>query len=318
MKDTKISWCDHTFNPWIGCTKVNEACKFCYAESHDNRFYKESHWGAGSNRLITSKKYWNQPINWNRAAGNAGIKLRVFCASLSDIFEEHPQVEDARAELFNLIEKTPNLIWMLLTKRPENIIRFIPWNWHPKMGGSVPENVRFGVSIGMQKHMDEMWPVMEQTMYELNAPYFLSMEPLLGPVDFAAFDESVMVEGKPMGRTRHLPSYVIVGGESGPKARPMHASWVEGIRNMCLLYDIKFHFKQWGEWQDGSDGLSRHNAIVLSDGSYYMNSDRGFKEIRRKYTNAEWGKLQPRAVCKVGKERSGDLLDGRQLKDLID
>jgi protein gp37 len=313
MKDTKISWCDHTFNAWIGCAKVNEACKFCYAEAHDNRFYNESHWGLGSNRLMTSDKYWNQPNNWNRAAGNAKIKLRVFCSSLADVFEDHPQVVEARKRLFNLIENTPNLIWMLLTKRPENIMGMVPMTW---VFNGVPDNVRFGVSIGNQKHFDTMWPVMEKTMYDLSAPYFLSMEPLLGPVEFAKFDESLMIEGK--GRSMHLPSYIIVGGESGSKARPMHASWVELIQNQCLLYGIKFHFKQWGEWQDGSDGLSRYNAILLGNGEVIDNSEAGLKAARKKYTDAEWSNQAPRAICKVGKERSGDLLNGSRFKDLID
>lgn len=317
MENTSISWCDHTFNAWIGCTKVNEACKFCYAESHDKRFYKESHWGPNTNRQMTSKKYWNQPKNWNKAAGLANVKLRIFCSSLADVFEDHPQVEEARENLFTLIKETPNLIWMLLTKRPENIEKMIPWTWSKQHGNGVPENVRFGVSIGNQKQFDEMWPVMEAAMYRLGAPYFLSMEPLLGAVDFALFDNSIMEPGGSMGRSRHLPSYIIVGGESGNKARPMHPEWVDKIKNQCLLFDIKFHFKQWGEWNNGSDPLSRHNHIVLNNGEIYENSKSGLEKASKQY-GSNWNSYAPTAMCRLGKERTGDLLDGRRYKDLID
>lgn len=317
MKDTKISWCDHTFNAWIGCTKINDACKFCYAESHDNRFYNESHWGPKTNRLITSDKYWNQPINWNKAAGLANIKQRVFCSSLSDVFEDHPQVKDTRKRLFELIEKTPNLIWMLLTKRPANIQGMIPLDWLPSLEGKVPDNVRFGLSIGNQVQFDELWPEMEQAMYNLNAPYFLSMEPLLGHVDFAAFDESVVHQNKPMGRSRLLPTYIIVGGESGHKARPMHIAWVRHIKSQCELYGIKFHFKQWGEWQLGSDSLSRNNYVVLKNGECYHGSKAGLTEAAKKY-GSTWKALDPQMMCKVGKDRAGDILDGMRFKDIIE
>lgn len=319
MENTNISWCDHTFNAWIGCTKVNEACKFCYAEAHDKRFYKQSHWGPNTSRQMTSDKYWNQPRNWNKSAGLAKVQLRVFCSSLADVFEDHPQVIEARQRLFKLIEETPNLIWMLLTKRPGNIDKMIPesWNRNLGLGGSVPENVRFGVSIGNQKQFDEMWPVMEESMYNHGTPYFLSMEPLLGPVDFAMFDEPVQIVGTTVTRSRHLPSYIIVGGESGSKARPMHPEWVDKIKNQCFLYNISFHFKQWGEWNNGSDVLSRHNYVVLTNGEMYEHTKAGIEKAAKQY-GSDWSDLKPTAMCKLGKDRTGDLLDGRRYKDLIE
>ena len=124
---TEISWTDHTFNPWLGCTKVSAGCTHCYAESLVNR-YGWAKWGPGQARKRTSAANWRKPLAWNRAAEKAGVRRRVFCASLADVFD-HEAPAGARADLWDLIRKCPALDWQLLTKRPENIEQYLPADW---------------------------------------------------------------------------------------------------------------------------------------------------------------------------------------------
>jgi protein gp37 len=126
-KDTKIEWAKHTFNIVWGCTKVSEACASCYAEALAKRF-GHSVWGADKERRKLGEAYWKQPLKWNAAAGAAGVRERVFCSSMADVFEDHPTVAEERQKLWPLIESTPNLNWLLLTKRPENMLKFTPWS----------------------------------------------------------------------------------------------------------------------------------------------------------------------------------------------
>lgn len=118
MKDTKIEWCDHTFNPWIGCTKVSTGCKNCYAENLNSR-WKHGNWGKGAPRRRTSEQNWKQPLKWNRQAEEEGVRKRVFCASMADWLDDEVDIEWL-ADLLKLIYHAPNLDWLLLTKRPQN------------------------------------------------------------------------------------------------------------------------------------------------------------------------------------------------------
>src|SRR3990172_1427349 len=130
MENSQIEWTDHTFNPWWGCEKVSAGCKNCYAETLDNRYHKANpHWGPYSSRKYMSNNYWAQPLKWNDQARKSGVKKKVFCASMADVFEDNIIVTSQRYKLWDIIEKTPNLIWQLLTKRPENIMKFIPYSW---------------------------------------------------------------------------------------------------------------------------------------------------------------------------------------------
>lgn len=149
-KDTKIEWADHTFNPWMGCTKVSEACKFCYAEKYVER-WKMAKWGDAGTRSRTNAQNWKKPLLWNKLALKEGVRRRVFCASLADVFEDHAQILPVwREDLFNLIKATPQLDWLLLTKRPENFERFLPEDW-----GTGYDNVWLGCSVENQKRADE-------------------------------------------------------------------------------------------------------------------------------------------------------------------
>ena len=123
-ENSKIGWCDHTFNGWIGCTKVDPGCDHCYAEARDKRFSKGIHWGPGALRHRTSAANWKKPLQWNWAAKTQGIRYKVFCASLSDVFDNEVDPE-WRSDLFELIRKTPHLDWLLLTKRIGNVLDII-------------------------------------------------------------------------------------------------------------------------------------------------------------------------------------------------
>ena len=153
-ENTTISWASHTFNPWIGCQKVSDGCSSCYAEAlMDTRFGKVQ-WGPDGERKLTSDANWRKPLAWNRKAAAAGERPRVFCASLADVFDNKAP-EGARERLWQLIADTPNLDWLLLTKRPQNIARMLPYGW----GDGWP-NVWLGTSTENQEEYDRRWPIL--------------------------------------------------------------------------------------------------------------------------------------------------------------
>lgn len=223
-KDSTIEWTGHTFNPWWGCTKVSPACANCYAETWARRTGYDV-WGAGAQRRLLSDDYWKQPLRWDREAVGAGRRVRVFCASMADVFEWNPALDPLREKLWALIERTPNLDWLLLTKRPHLVQRLAPWSedW--------PSHVWLGTTVENQ-HFAE-----RRVRYLLDVPSryrFLSCEPLLGPVDLSEYLCAL--------------HWVIAGGESGARARPTYPAWIRGLRDQCVSAGVAFHFKQWGNW----------------------------------------------------------------------
>lgn len=244
---TAIEWCDHTFNPWIGCTKVSPACDFCYAETWDVKAGGER-WGAKAARTRTGVKNWNRVRRWNRLAAESGKRTIVFCASLADVFDNHRSIEPAwREDLWSLIRETPNLAWMLLTKRPQNIARFLPADW-----GDGYANVALGASAENQAETDRRVPVLLSTPA---AGRFLSMEPLLEPVRVPA---GALGAG--------LIDYVIAGGESGDFARRTDPSWFRSVRDQAVAAGIAFHFKQWGEFGPTGERVGVDAAGIDLDG----------------------------------------------------
>jgi protein gp37 len=249
MNNSKIEWTDHTFNPWWGCMKVSDGCKHCYAETLDNR-WKGGHWGPGSTRRQMSESYWQQPLKWNKSALTARKPAKVFCASMADVFEGHIDTKPHLERLFMLIRDTPLLIWQLLTKRPENIMKLIPESWRNRW----PDNVWIGTSIENQDTADSRIPHLLRVPAGVR---FLSCEPLLGPVDLSIvyglyeYDDGKYAT-KVGSRWADSPDWVIAGGESGHGGRPMHPDWVRMIRDQCAAAEVPFFFKQWGEW--GDDG----------------------------------------------------------------
>lgn len=225
-KDTKIEWANNTFSPWVGCTKVSAACDSCYAESWAKRSGQPGLW-AGDRRR-TTPAYWRQPLKWNaESPAKHGRPTRVFCASLSDVFDNQVPTE-WRNDLWELIGSTPNLIWMLLTKRPQNIAKMLPpAEMRPWTGGWPWPNVWLGTTVENQTEADRRIPLLLKTPA---AKRFLSCEPLLGPIDLSPWADKI--------------SWTIVGGESGPKARPMAKAWAEILRDQCKAADVPFFMKQ--------------------------------------------------------------------------
>lgn len=236
---SKIEWTDATFNPWLGCTKVSPGCDHCYAEQQDrHRGWTPEGWGGPRRR--TSAEYWKQPLKWDRAAARQGERRRVFCSSLADVFDN--QVDASwRTDLWNLIAATPHLDWLLLTKRPQNIKKMLPENW----GDGYP-NVWLGTTVENQAEADRRIPHLLAVQARVR---FLSCEPLLGPVNLRnAFIVGPEGGWEWWGAERHMLHWAIVGGESGPGARPMHPDWARSLRDQCAAAGVAFHFKQWGEW----------------------------------------------------------------------
>lgn len=290
-ENSKIEWCDHTFNPWEGCQKVGPGCDHCYAETRNARFAGGTaiNWGPGAPRRRTSAANWNLPKRWNAQAdafmAQHGRRQRVFCASLADVFDNavDPQW---RADLFELIRATPNLDWLLLTKRIGNAAAMIRAALaHMDIGYSVPfaawpwPNVWIGATVVNQAEADRDIPKLLAVPARVR---FLSMEPLLEPVQLTnsgripADDEGPERIGYMVGaddgksglwptREKALQTsglhWVIVGGESGPGARPMHPAWVRSLRDQCRAAGVSFLFKQWGEWAPYDRGVNEGGSL---------------------------------------------------------
>lgn len=269
--DTAIAWCHHTFNPWIGCTKVSPGCANCYAESYDKRVggginsdgVKRLRWGVGAERVRTSPAYWKQPLAWNRAAEKAGVRKRVFCASLADVFDA--DVDDVwRVELFDLIRRTPALDWLLLTKRPEGIstlrtraidayVRAAEATMETAdmlqawVDGTPPGNVWLGVTVEDQEQADKRIPLL---LAHPAKERFLSCEPLLGSLDLTYWlDEDANGFEWRVGQALQ---WVIVGGESGPKARPFSLDWARSLVAQCRDAGVAPFVKQLGARPESS------------------------------------------------------------------
>jgi protein gp37 len=276
---TTIEWCDFTMNPWIGCTKVSAGCALCYAETLMDHRYGKVKWGRGSPRRRTTAAYWRQPLKWNRDAQAAGVRRRVFCASLADVFDEEVS-DEWRHELFALIGLTRGLDWLLLTKRPEKMLRWkteidfgkvndyaraiskrddiavLPTQRHGMVPGGWPmDNVWMGVSIEDQKTADERIPVLLQTPAAI---HFVSYEPALGPVDLTPYWRVVSDPAAWLG-------WVIVGGESGPGARPFNVSWARSMIHQCRSFGADCFVKQLGA-QVRWNGNSPANGSWPADG----------------------------------------------------
>jgi protein gp37 len=224
-ENSAISWTDHTFNPWIGCTKVSPGCDHCYAESDFDLRKGRVKWGAGNPRSRT--KTWNDPPKWNREAAKTGYRPRIFCSSLADVFDN--EVDPLwRADLWDVIRATPLLRWMLLTKRIGNVMKMLPDDWpFPHVG--------IMSTIVNQEEWDRDYP----KLVAVPAPWHgVSMEPLLGLVD--------------IGEAR--PDWIITGGESGSGHRYIDPSWVRSLRDQCARNGIAFHHKQWGGLRPKQNG----------------------------------------------------------------
>ena len=309
-ENSKIEWCDHTFNPWIGCTRISPACDHCYAARIDHRF-GGGHWGAGAPRKRTSASNWKKPLQWNRRAEAEGVRYRVFCASLADVFDNEIPIHWL-VDLLGLIRHTPNLDWLLLTKRVGNSGRRLNQaadlarktaTHEPLMrwieawidGDDVPNNVWLGATVVNQDEADRDVPKLLNTPAAVR---FLSIEPMLGPIDLHLTVAAPLWAGDGPN-ARAFNSYrlglhwIIAGGESGPQARPSHPDWFRSLRDQCVNAEVPFLFKQWGEWHPLGQ--------AMADGC-----------INAKGSPRSWHQFEDcEAVENVGKVPAGRMLDGR-------
>lgn len=303
--NTKIEWPTHTFNPWEGCQKAGPGCDHCYAEARNARFAGGTaiNWGPGAPRRRTSEANWKLPLRWNAAHdtffSQYGHRQRVFCSSLADVFDN--AVDPTwRDDLFALIAATPNLDWLLLTKRIGNAGNMLPVPFD--FDKHFP-NVWLGATICTQTEADRDIP----KLLDLPAAkHFLSMEPLLGPVSF----EGMFASRNPADGTNMLEEldWVIVGGESGPDARPMHPDWARSLRDQCVAAGVPFLFKQWGEWSPGHItpcGTPGRFAVMRTKG-LYGDSTLFCDEYPRAFTS-----FGATVVSRVGKVKAGRFLDNR-------
>lgn len=350
---TKIGWTDHTWNPWSGCTKVSERCKFCYAAASPPSWRRFAVWGDGHPRILASESYWKEPERWNRRAEKEGKRERVFCASMADVMEDLADLDPWRERLWKLIRATPHLDWLLLTKRPDRMAR-----WARENGW--PVNAWAGASVESQRWEERIHHLLEVAPDQEGVIRFLSVEPCLGKVEgigkylskaSLGFCPCLLCRGT--GLKNRVPGqlgsgqpgdppcpdchrgavggigWVIVGGESGPKARPMHPDWIRALRDEVVASEVPFFFKQWGElapwvneahythsgeekhphfWIDRDTGESGLAWIVDGDGTW-----------------SNWtgeppmvdGKLAPSVAIlgRHGKDHTGRTLDGREWQE---
>lgn len=286
-ENTTIEWADHSFNPWTGCTKISPACDNCYAEGWSKRSGHVK-WGPHGDRRRTTAATWAKPVKLNAALQGTGRKEMVFCASLADVCDNHKSIEpDWRKDLRELIRTTPNLIWLLLTKRPQNIQRFI-------LGDrtEVYPNVWLGTTVENNDEARRRLP----HLLEIPAPvHFVSAEPLLGEVDLRRW---LMPAGSRWGL-----NWVITGGESGPGSRRTHPDHFRSLRDQCAEKKVPFFFKQWGDWAvvdgpmhgDLTAGEWFENHVGKHGGEFLAGRGPG---------------ITPDIVRKVGKKKAGRRLDG--------
>ncbi len=322
---TNIEWCDSTFNPWLGCTKVSPACDHCYAEVSTPARVKRAAgvetWGPHGQRQRTSAHNWKQPLAWEREHeaffAEHGRRRRVFCASLADVFDNAVPFQ-WRRDLFELIAATPNLDWLLLTKRIGNARAMLnavvevlshginTWDELPWPG------VWIGATVCNQEEADRDIPKLLAVPARVR---FLSIEPMLGPIDLekacdiaevnycAGTWDTMSDPQRCLMAFRHgsvrLLDWVICGGESGPKARPMHRDWARSLRDQCAEAGVPFLFKQWGEWLPERQRATQPMKVPLYERRWCTLGDGDDR-----YTSTA------AAVNKVGKKAAGRLLDG--------
>lgn len=235
-EESKIGWTNYTFNLVWGCVKVSPECDNCYAETTDARWNTQKHWGKDAPRKTMTDSYWNSLQAWQRRAEKENTRYRVFCSSMADVFEDHETVNQERLRLFEQIEKTPRLDYLLLTKRPQNIKKTLGNYW-----SQTPGNIWLGTTVGCKA---SMWRV--PALLENNAAVrFVSAEPLIEDIDN---------EIKPYIAQDKI-NWLIVGGESGNNARPMEENWAHWLKTLCNVPKVAFYMKQMGGIKNKRDQL---------------------------------------------------------------
>lgn len=263
---TAIAWTHSTFNAWWGCQRVSPGCEHCYAETFSKRVGLKV-WGPQADRRFFGEKHWSEPLKWNKAAEKAGERRRVFCSSMADVFEDRRDLDAWRKKLWDLILVTPWLDWLLLTKRPENMLKMAPLSWEKAW----PRNVWAGTTVENQKAAERRIPWLIEVPASV---IFLSCEPLLESIDLenvrpyyippkaSAFEPDVFIDALrghvkgPDDMLERRIGWVIVGGESGGNARPFDLAWARSILKQCADAGVSAFFKQAGRLVVDSERLA--------------------------------------------------------------
>lgn len=311
MGKSKIDWTEKVWNPVTGCSKVSQGCKNCYAEAIANRFWGKQTWYEFDTKhgSITRQRRFtdvmchedrlSQPIHWKKPA-------RIFVNSMSDLFHEDVPF-DFVDEVLRIIAVCPQHTFQILTKRPNRMKQYIEQSEYAENIEKV-KNVWLGVSVEDQKTADERIPVLLRTSSYVR---WLSVEPMLGPVNLDKYDDEYEIHWL-TGLDKEYPEeginmkidWVVVGGESGPNARPMHPDWVRSIRDQCKAADVPFFFKQWGTW------IGSYDAGYRSSESGYYNNGMGDNWVRHYFRFPDG-----QGMVKTGKKKAGYLLDGKQYRE---
>lgn len=341
---TAISWADATVNFWMGCTAVSPACDGCYARALVQDRFGKAEWGgpgAGAGtRTRTGAASWNLPFKLHRKAERTRTRPFVFVNSLSDIFDNQVPPE-WRRDAFDVMRRTPRLVYLLLTKRPGNIARLA------EEAGGLPPNAAIGTTVEDQERADRNVPDLLEASEDLwradTRPLFnfLSCEPLLGPVDLTAFPDhpgsayftdalkgqtwikagtntipstSHIVGDRDYVGLCHRIEWVITGGETDQgthRARPTHPDWFRSLRDQCAKARVQFHHKQNGEWLevDGPRCRALNQQLSASSAAVWMHRD-GRVEPRDDRSNRHNSPYGTSIMFRAGKVRSGRLLDG--------
>jgi protein gp37 len=315
MMATKIEWAEETWNPITGCTKISEGCQHCYAERMAKRLRGRFGYPADEPfRVTLHPDRLEQPLRWRKPR-------RVFVCSMGDLFHD--------AVSYGFIDGVMRTIgichlenrghkFLILTKRPKRMLHYFTrgmFMLHDRKGQSNHggwadwnkdepwSNLWLGVTVENQQRADERILILLQTPAAVR---FVSMEPMLGSTDLGRAcpcgyycDESVGHVDHPFWTPGIKPGigWVIVGGETGPSARPMHPDWVRSIRDQCMEAGVSFFFKQWGEWAPWLSGFNKTTGILVRpDGSIGKPGD-GTTGV---------------GMSRVGRKRAGRLLDGRE------
>lgn len=319
---TKIEWTDATWNPVTGCAKVSKGCKHCYAERDWARLvHLPAYKGRAFTDVACHSDRLDQPLRWTKPR-------MIFVNSMSDLF--HPAVPDKFIDLvFAVMAACRQHTFQVLTKRSERMRDYLNDSGRRlaidyaarQIGIAEPftyrrlplPNVWIGVSVEDQTAADERIPLLLQTPAAVR---WISAEPLLGPVDLRKWinDPCNCMVPYEEGAGQHSPScatfqkkwgldWIVVGGESGPKARPMHPAWARSLRNQCAEAGVPFLFKQWGEWAPTNAEPVREQ---YTGGALFLRPDGTLG------TQGEWWDGSAQAMDKTGKKAAGRLLDGVQ------
>ena len=329
-KDTAIGWTDDTWNPAVGCSKVSAGCRGCYMMRDQARYGRD-----GSVVRRTAPGAFDLPVQRDRqGAWKLAPGRLVFVASLTDVF--HPDLDGFRDEVWARMERRPDLLFLVLTKRPERIAGRLPAWW----GEYGPANVALGVSAEDQAAWDARVPILRSVRARLR---FVSVEPMIGPISnphglstlesYLEHADACGLAAPPEDRIYASGiGWVIIGGESGPLARPMHPRWAKDLIQACEASSVPVYFKQWGQWKPISDMTEpEYGRIYRSNRKARDGEDQGEiddiygktctvptlslgvngEHLDLRHPQAFWTGRQAMQAWRVGTRASGRVIDGR-------